>query len=77
MPRLTPEHWRVLKCIFQKAGFKRDRTAGSHMCLVKPGVARPVVIPKYKEVEPFIITGLLKTAGMTRNKYFKLRSQCK
>ena len=77
MPRLTPEHWRVLKCIFEKDGFKHDRTTGSHICLVKKGIVRPVVIPKYTEVDPLITSGLLKTAEMTRKRYFALRSQCR
>jgi len=48
MPRITPVHWKVLVCIFEKDGFIFERQKGSHMCFSKRGILRPVVIPKYK-----------------------------
>jgi hypothetical protein len=39
---------------------------------VKTGVARPLVIPAYSEIPVFIIKNLLRTAGMTRERYFEL-----
>ena len=38
----------------------------------KPGVARPVVIPKYPEVGRVIILSNMRTAGMSRAWYLQL-----
>ena len=77
MPRFTPEHWRNLEAVFLAAGFRFVRQEGSHRSYVKAGVARPVVIPVYKEVPVFIIRNNLKTAGLPREEYFRLLAQVK
>jgi predicted RNA binding protein YcfA (HicA-like mRNA interferase family) len=70
MPRLTPQHYRVLIKVFEKAGFVVKRTRGSHIIMNKSGVDRPIVIPKYDEVDVDIIKANLRTAGLTREEYF-------
>ena len=77
MPRLTPVHWKVLVCIFERDGFVYERTKGSHMSFSKPGILRPIVIPKYKEIDEDIIRGLMRSAGMTREDYFRLLEDCR
>ena len=42
------------------------------MVFTKPGVARPVVIPKYASVPVFIIKNNMKTAGISRDRYFEI-----
>jgi predicted RNA binding protein YcfA (HicA-like mRNA interferase family) len=59
----------------EKAGFHCVRTEGDHFVYVKPGVARPVVIPDWDEVPVFIIKNNLRTAGLSREEYFALLSQ--
>ncbi|NKC14061.1 MAG: addiction module toxin, HicA family [Gammaproteobacteria bacterium] len=53
-------------------GFTHDRTTGSHVVLSKPGVLRPVIVPKYAEVGLDIIRSNMRTAGMSRSRYFSL-----
>jgi len=77
MPRITPVHWKILECIFQEDGFIFERQEGDHRSYVKKGVPRPVVIPTYKEIDKDIIFSNMRTAGMSREKYFKLLNQCK
>jgi len=77
MPRLTPVSWQVLECIFEKDDFVFERQKGSHRCYSKDGCLRPVVIPVYNEIDPRVISDLLKTAGMTRKRYFELLRECK
>jgi predicted RNA binding protein YcfA (HicA-like mRNA interferase family) len=72
MPRIAPVHWRRLEAVFVAAGFAFVRQEGSHRAYVKPGVARPVVIPTYDEVPVFVIRNNLRTAGMSRDQYFRL-----
>ncbi len=77
MPRITPIHWKTLECIFLKDGFSFERQSGDHRSYVKPDVLRPVVIPTYKEIDQDIIHANMRTAGMSRDRYFALLKECK
>jgi len=77
MPRIKPVNWKILECIFLKAGFVYQRTKGDHKSYVKKGVLRPVIIPMYDEVGEDIIHSNMRTAGMSREKYFELLEKCK
>ena len=72
---MTPIHWRVLEQVFLVAGFRFVRQQGSHRSYVKPGIARPIVIPTYDEIPVSIIRNNLKTAGISRDEYFGLLEQ--
>lgn len=77
MNRITPVHWRTLICVFEQDGFLfKKRSKGSHWIGEKPGVARPLVIPEYDEVRVPIIHSNLRTAGMSRERYFELLARC-
>ena len=76
MPRLTPQHWRVLECIFLRAGFVFCRQSSSHRVYEKDGVLRPIIIPEYDEIAVEIIQGLLRTSGLSRSGYFRLLAEC-
>jgi predicted RNA binding protein YcfA (HicA-like mRNA interferase family) len=67
----------VLECIFLKDGFEFVRQKGDHKSYSKKGIARPVVIPTYKEIDTDIIKSNMRTAGMSREQYFKYLNQCK
>lgn len=72
MPKIVPTHYRQLIIVFEKAGFIYSRTKGDHVIYTKIGNLRPLVIPKYKQIPVFIIRNLLRTANISRDKYFKL-----
>ena len=76
MARLTPVSWKKLKCVFEKAGFTAEREEGSHISMIKPGVLRPVIIPKYDSVGLDIIKNNMRTAGLSRADYLKFLDQC-
>jgi predicted RNA binding protein YcfA (HicA-like mRNA interferase family) len=50
MPKLSPVSYKRLVKVFEAEGFRCVRTEGDHMVFTKPGVIRPVVIPKYAAV---------------------------
>ena len=75
--RLTAVHWKVLECIFIKFGFSFAREEGDHRMYKKPGCIRPVVIPRYNDVDVDIIRPLMRTANLNRKKYFELLKECK
>lgn len=72
MPRITPISWQRLEKVFLAAGFEFARQEGSHRSYTKPGILRPVVIPTYDEISVSIISNNLKTAGISREEYFRL-----
>ena len=72
MPKIQPLPWQKLARVFELDGWQQARIRGDHIAYVKPGLPRPVIVPKYREVAVFIIKNNLKTAGLTRERYFEL-----
>lgn len=72
MPKLKPTEWRVQVRVFGADGFTIERESGSHIVMSKPGVARPVIVPKYPAVGIDIIRSNMRTAHMSRERYFNL-----
>lgn len=69
--------WRVLECILLAAGFTFERQTGSHRSYIKPGVLRPAIIPAHREVCQDVILSNMRTAGISRDQYFKFLEDCK
>ena len=42
----------------------------------REGTLRPVVIPKYPEIDRDIILSNLRTAGLSRKEYFQQLDEC-
>ena len=75
MDAIRPIHYKTLISVFEKDGFTFERQHGDHLIYVKQGIIRPLVIPMYRSVPVFIIKGLLRTAGMSRERYIELLGQ--
>ena len=76
MSRPTPLPWHKLVCVFEQIGYKQAGQKGSHIKMEKPGVARPLIIPKYDEIGRDIITTLIRTAGISREAFLALLANC-
>jgi len=77
--RITPVHWKRLKCVFEHDGFqfsRRQRGGSSHWIGVKEGMSRPVVVPEYDEILLDIIQSNMRTARMSRERYLQLLAEC-
>lgn len=72
MSKILPVSWKVLARFFEADGWTLDRVSGDHMVYIKHGYLRPVVIPKVREIQTFIILNNLKTAKISREEYLKL-----
>jgi predicted RNA binding protein YcfA (HicA-like mRNA interferase family) len=72
MRKLSPVSYKSLARVFERAGFRLVREEGDHMVYTKAGTLRPVVIPKYAAVPVFVIKNNLRTAGISRERYFEL-----
>ena len=70
--KITPIHYRKLLRVFQKLGFVLQREKGDHMVLIKKGILRPVIIPKYSEIPVFIVKNNLRTAKISREEYLAI-----
>lgn len=72
MSRITPLPYQRLCRVFELAGFTCVREEGDHRVYTKPGIQRPIIIPRYRAVPVFIILNNLRTAGLSRAEYFSL-----
>lgn len=72
MPKVVPLPWKNLEKVFLACGFQFVRQEGSHRSYTKQGISRPIVIPAYHEIPVSIIKNNLKTAGISREEYFRL-----
>ena len=75
MPKIVPIHYERLCRVFELDGFSLARIKGDHFIYTKPGILRPVVIPKDDQVPVFVITNNLRTAKLSRDHYFDLLAQ--
>ena len=72
MPAIKPVGSQTLAKLFEQDGFTLNRRRGDDLIYTKPEIKRPLVIPTYNAVPLFIIKNRLRTAGMTRERYFSL-----
>lgn len=74
--KITPVHYLRLVKVFELDGFTVMRQKGDHLVLTKPEVSRPVVIKTSPRNVPVthIMTNL-RTAGISRDRYFELLQQ--
>lgn len=72
MPRIAPVPYRKLVRVLEREGFTLSRQRGDHLVFTKPGILRPVVVPRYNPLPVFIIKNILRTARISREHYFDL-----
>lgn len=75
MSRIAPIHYRRVVRILEYEGFALARERGDHMVFTKPGIDRPVVVPRYDPLPVFIIKNVLRTARIPRERYLELLEQ--
>ncbi|MGC2287599.1 MAG: type II toxin-antitoxin system HicA family toxin [Candidatus Acidiferrum sp.] len=72
MSRIVPIPYRRLVRVLEMEGFMFVRERGDHMIYTKPGILRPIVVPRYDALPVFIIKNVLRTAQMSRERYIEL-----
>ena len=75
MSKFSPVSYKTLCRVLEAEGFRLIRQEGDHLVYTRAGVLRPVVVPKYLSVPVFIIKSNLRTAGITRERYFELLNE--
>ena len=61
--------------VFERVGFSCVRIECDHYVYTKEGVARPIVIPDWREIPVFIIKNNLRSANISREEYFILLAE--
>lgn len=72
MSRIAPIPYHKLIRVLELEGFTLVRQRGDHMVFSKEGVLRPVVVPRHAALPIFIIKNVLRTARISRERYFEL-----
>lgn len=74
--KITPLPIQKVVKLFELDGWVVTRQKGDHLILTKPGMKRPVVIKTSPHELPVthVLTNL-KTAGISRDRYFELLDQ--
>jgi predicted RNA binding protein YcfA (HicA-like mRNA interferase family) len=72
MSRISPVHYRKLVRVLELEGFTLVRERGDHLIFTRPGVLRPIVVPRYDALPVFIIKNVLRTARINRDRYLEL-----
>ena len=64
--RLRPVDFKELKKLCEDEGCVFSRQRGDHYIMTKPGLARPIVIPKKKGLREDVVLSIGRTIGLTR-----------
>lgn len=72
MSRIIPISYKRLIRVLELEGFSMVRERGDHMIFTKTGVLRPIIVPRYDALPVFIVKNVLRTAGISRERYFEL-----
>lgn len=76
--KITPVPYVLLIKVFEADGFVIARRKGDHIIMTKPEVKRPLVIKSSpKRVPVTHIRTNMRTAGMSRDRYFQLLEEVK
>ena len=63
---MRPLKWTELRDVCESEGWVFDRQKGDHYIMTKPGMARPVVIPKKKGLKEDVALSVARTIGLTK-----------
>jgi hypothetical protein len=64
---VRPVDWQELVKLCEGEKCRHDRTKGDHIIMVRPGMARPVVIPKKRGLKEDIVLGIARTLGISKD----------
>lgn len=59
--------WKELVKVCEGDGCTLTRQQGDHLIMTKPGMARPIVIPKKRDLKELIVMNAAKALGLNRD----------
>jgi len=72
MPRITPLDWKQFEKFLLFVGCTFERQKGDHRVYWRKGLARPVILPMYKNLPLFVIRNNLRTLGISPDEYLQI-----
>jgi predicted RNA binding protein YcfA (HicA-like mRNA interferase family) len=69
---VRPVSWQELYKVCLLLGCVESRQKGSHISMTRAGMARPVVIPRHKELSPDALRSCMRTLGIDRKEFEEL-----
>ena len=72
MPKITPIHWKKFEKFLTYIGCELIREKGDHRMYGKPGLLRPLVVPRVTQLPVFIIRNNLRVLGVNHEEYLKI-----
>jgi len=63
---VRPVNWKKLVSLCEGEGCRFDRERGDHYIMTRPGLARPIVIPKKKDLAEDITLSVGRTLGLSK-----------
>ena len=72
MGEIDSIHWKKFEKFLLEIGCKFQREKGDHRIYWKPGLKRPVVIPRDSRLPPFVIHNNLRVLGIAREEFLRI-----
>ena len=72
MPKLPVVSGRDARRAFEQAGWRFNRQRGSHMVLIRDGVAVNLCIPDHRELDRGLLRSLIRDSGLTVEEFCAL-----
>jgi predicted RNA binding protein YcfA (HicA-like mRNA interferase family) len=72
MPKLPVVSGAETVRALERAGWTRNRQAGSHVILIKAGEVASLSVPQHRELAPGTLRALIRNAGMTVEEFIAL-----
>lgn len=64
-------NWKIFESFLFAQGCLLKRVKGDHRVYSKPGARRPIIVPQYDPLPPFIILNNLRVLGTTKEDFLK------
>ena len=75
MAKLAPIHWRKFEKFLLFVGCDFTREKGDHRIYSRPGLPRPIVMPRDTQLPVFIIRNNLRILQISVDEYLNILSQ--
>jgi predicted RNA binding protein YcfA (HicA-like mRNA interferase family) len=69
MPKISRIHWKKFEKFLLYVGCEFVREKGDHRVYQKQGLPRPIILPRRKQLELFIIHNNIRLLGISAKEY--------
>ena len=77
MTKIKDHGWKDCVRVLKEFGFTYEKTEGDHDSYTKPGLTRPIIVPRWSSLPDFIIGNILRAGNISRKEYARALSSGK